>query len=49
MSLTIETIRATEDNEALFDLLCAELQRLLPGPANTRKYPERCVTTETQS
>ena len=30
MSLTVETIRATENNEALFDLLSAELQRFLP-------------------
>jgi hypothetical protein len=30
MALKTEQIRATEDNEALFDLLSAELQRLLP-------------------
>lgn len=30
MAISIETIRATDDNEALFDLLSAELQRLLP-------------------
>jgi hypothetical protein len=30
MALTIETIRATEDSEALVDLLSNELQRLLP-------------------
>ena len=30
MSLTIEKIRTTENSEALFDLLSAELQRLLP-------------------
>jgi hypothetical protein len=30
MSLTTESIRATEDDEALVDLLIAELQRLLP-------------------
>jgi len=30
MALTIEQIRATQDNEALFDLLSGELQRLLP-------------------
>lgn len=30
MALTIETIQATEGSEALFDLLSAELQRLLP-------------------
>jgi hypothetical protein len=30
MALTIETIRATEDDEALVDLLLVELQRLLP-------------------
>ena len=30
MTLTIETIRATESEEALFDLLSTELDRLLP-------------------
>src|ERR1700732_1344255 len=30
MALTIETIRATEDDEVLVDLLLVELQRLLP-------------------
>jgi hypothetical protein len=33
MPLTIETIRTTEDNEALFDLLSVELQSLLPEAA----------------
>jgi len=31
MVLTIDTMRATEDDEALADLLSAELERLLPG------------------
>jgi hypothetical protein len=30
MALTVETIRASEDDEALFDLLSEELKRLLP-------------------
>jgi hypothetical protein len=30
MALTVETIRATEDDDVLFELLSAELQRLLP-------------------
>lgn len=30
MALTVETIRATEDDEALFDLLSKELQHVLP-------------------
>jgi len=30
MALTVEQIRATDDNEKLYDLLSTELQRLLP-------------------
>ena len=30
MALTIEQIKATKDDKELFDLLSAELQRLLP-------------------
>ena len=39
MTLTIETIRATESDEALFDLLATELDRLLPD--EVKEDPDR--------
>ena len=44
MALTVEQITAAEDDKALFDLLAAELQRLLPE--EVREDPEqyyRCL------
>jgi hypothetical protein len=53
MTLSIETIRAAEDNERLFDLLSGELQRLLSDSITDDRdlfqYPERCVLNEPQS
>jgi hypothetical protein len=39
MTLTIETIRATESDDALFDLLATELDRLLPD--EVKEDPDR--------
>lgn len=41
MALTIEEIRAAESDAALFNLLSAELQRLLPEAVQ-----ERCIASE---
>ena len=43
MALTVEQITAAEDDKALFDLLAAELQRLLPE--EVRDDPDRYYRT----
>jgi hypothetical protein len=43
MALTVEQIAAAEDDKALFDLLAAELQRLLPE--EVREDPEQYFLT----
>ena len=43
MALTVEQIAAAEDDKALFDLLAAELQRLLPE--EVREDPEQYYAT----
>ena len=43
MAITVETIRATEDNEALIDLLSAELQRLLPDTVQEDRDLYHCT------
>jgi hypothetical protein len=43
MALTVEQITAAEDEKALFDLLAAELQRLLPE--EVREDPDQYYRT----